>query len=101
MQTKMNHANVIPQALLWRKEHNIESHQLANIIDLMVASNKFYCTKYLLSALKTSIIEQKNCLPQHRRGNSRYHYYLQNQFEHKLGISELDMGWMVPPAKTF
>jgi len=99
MQTKINHANVISRALQWRKEHSIESHQLAYIVDLMVASNKFYCTKYLLYALKTSIVEQKHCQPQHRRGNSRYHYYMQNAFENKLGISELDMGWMVPPTK--
>ena len=90
MEIKLNHANVIPQAIKWKNDHNIDSIQLKEVVDDMISTNevvKFHLVKYLDQALKSN--PSKN----------RYHKYLQNDFEFGIGVrKEYDMSRLDPPV---
>lgn len=89
MEIKLNHANVISQAVKWKNDNNVASNQLKEVIDDMTRSNaevKFYLVKYLVKVFTTSPLK------------NRYHKYLQSYFEFRIGIhKEFDMTWMDPP----
>ena len=91
MEIKLNHANVIPHAIKWKKDNNIDSVQLKEIVDNMINSDeevKFHLVKYLEQALKSNT------------SKNRYHKCLQNDFEFRIGIrKDYDMSWWEPPIR--
>lgn len=91
MEIKLNHNNIIPHAVQWKHDHNITSTKLNEVVDHMLRSDqnvRYILVKYLFFALNSN--PSKN----------RYHKYLQNDFEFRIGVSQhFDMTWWNPPFK--